>query len=1086
MVRKNKMMNKELLEFLTLNVDIPLGESTKVRRKERNKKASYYVTYRYSYYISWFILDGEAGAWSKWYEREETGMRILKSRPSKLFEVVKKLAESDGTLSTHPYIRKKFKKLINWSFTRDDKFKKTVDIKAVRMKNCNVLQYGYMPKIDDISFKTTEFKCVYQCFEDRYSKSRRPKYAKDLYKWCNELYQQQNAHIHNNPDLDMSEGVDVYMLEYACQKMDITFMAFDLHNKMFYKYKSKNCNHPAWVIYCVDEHMYMVTDDKILKSIIAKHADTKHSSQMFVKESKKEELPFHKWCGWKALETIEPCYIIVEDANLNDYFKDFVKMKNYVPKVQMRGKTCIQQIQYKRSDGTSVYIQADANYCTPWVTWNDVKELCEKLDIPFVNQGIGSLIKAYYDKFTKPKREELDKSKLKMSYTKCVKCGSCENIQIDHIKPLANGGTNAESNLQALCKKCHYSKSKEEKEEGYVYVAPLASSFNTQVRDIFESDLMKKWAFNEKLSGSNPKYGYDLHKCRKNNMYYSKYEWPIFTVMDSVLPFDGVVKCGFYYVESKVNFPLRGNGWYSQPIVEYCLKEGIIKSMAIKYQIIPSITLKPDYFRSFIDNVYKTFGKMSKLAINSFIGCFYRLDSDLVQARFCKSFVDACYLFANNANFASFNNEFGLYQVFYETKVKYEETEAPLYLQILDLEAIEAHKLSVIVGKAAWVKTDCIYSPNNVDLSKYEWAPGVPKYKKPEKVVDFCDTESMPRYVRDEEFVLIKEEWNVIHDMDDFRELSKKAIECGSCNIDGRAGCGKSYLINEITRQLDNNFKCLAPTNKAARHIDGSTIHKFCGVGGKRLNLKYLENYKYIIVDEISMVPEMFYKLFIAIKNLRPDMNFIIVGDFEQLLPVNDRVGNCDYKNSRALFELCKGNRIELTKCRRADDTLFNMCIDVDNIDKADFDKKHCRLSLAFTNIKRKYINDIWMDREAKDNKFIFVPKHPFDDNSQDMKICEGTPIIARKNELAKDILNNETFTIKNIKKNVFILDNDIEITKDEFAKLFYPAYCITTHKSQGQTFNEAYTIYEWDRFDKRLKYVALSRSTNKNHINII
>ena len=65
-------------------------------------------------------------------------------------------------------------------------------------------------------------------------------------------------------------------------------------------------------------------------------------------------------------------------------------------------------------------------------------------------------------------------------------------------------------------------------------------------------------------------------------------------------------------------------------------------------------------------------------------------------------------------------------------------------------------------------------------------------------------------------------------------------------------------------------------------------------------------------------------------------------------------------------------------------------------------------------------------------------------------------------------------------------MDNDIEITKDEFAKLFYPAYCITTHKSQGQTFNEAYTIYEWDRFDKRLKYVALSRSTNKNHINII
>ena len=52
---------------------------------------------------------------------------------------------------------------------------------------------------------------------------------------------------------------------------------------------------------------------------------------------------------------------------------------------------------------------------------------------------------------------------------------------------------------------------------------------------------------------------------------------------------------------------------------------------------------------------------------------------------------------------------------------------------------------------------------------------------------------------------------------------------------------------------------------------------------------------------------------------------FIIVGDFNQLKPVNDRV-DVAYKNSVALFELCQGNRIQLSTCRRSDDILFNMC----------------------------------------------------------------------------------------------------------------------------------------------------------------
>lgn len=42
---------------------------------------------------------------------------------------------------------------------------------------------------------------------------------------------------------------------------------------------------------------------------------------------------------------------------------------------------------------------------------------------------------------------------------RCVYCNSYENLHIDHIVPLSNGGENNEENLQILCQKCNLKKS---------------------------------------------------------------------------------------------------------------------------------------------------------------------------------------------------------------------------------------------------------------------------------------------------------------------------------------------------------------------------------------------------------------------------------------------------------------------------------------------------------------------------------------------------------------------------------------------------------------------------------------------------
>ena len=126
---------------------------------------------------------------------------------------------------------------------------------------------------------------------------------------------------------------------------------------------------------------------------------------------------------------------------------------------------------------------------------------------------------------------------------------------------------------------------------------------------------------------------------------------------------------------------------------------------------------------------------------------------------------------------------------------------------------------------------------------------------------------------------------------------------------------------------------------------------------------------------------------------------------------------------------------------------------------------------------------------------FPALNKLIFDDNSQNVKLIKDTPITARTNFKKLDIFNNEQFIIKNIefdKENIIIVsdideDKVIDMPFDLFQRLFYVAYAITIYKSQGSTFDYEFTVHEWNHvsFDNRLKYVALSRSTNLDNINI-
>jgi ATP-dependent exoDNAse (exonuclease V) alpha subunit len=99
-------------------------------------------------------------------------------------------------------------------------------------------------------------------------------------------------------------------------------------------------------------------------------------------------------------------------------------------------------------------------------------------------------------------------------------------------------------------------------------------------------------------------------------------------------------------------------------------------------------------------------------------------------------------------------------------------------------------------------------------------------------------------------------------------------------------------------------------------------------------------------------------------------------------------------------------------------------------------------------------------------------------------------PIMAYKTNNKMNIVNNERFVIDTVIDGVIYYSNDmkknLQIKVADFQSFFYIAYATTIHKSQACTFNFSYTIHEWEKLDTRLKYVALSRATKKDKINIM
>lgn len=374
-------------------------------------------------------------------------------------------------------------------------------------------------------------------------------------------------------------------------------------------------------------------------------------------------------------------------------------------------------------------------------------------------------------------------------------------------------------------------------------------------------------------------------------------------------------------------------------------------------------------------------------------------------------------------------------------------------------------------------------------------------------------------------------------------EIEKNGLEPYILNLDkitkgkgrityGGAGCGKTWtMCKEIIDAYKNKKKILVLsfTNKAVKNIkntlkkvtkqepdyemDKGTILKIqtkmrtfnkvfhmCQQSEKGM-IKKLSHQDIIFVDEYIMTPNQFMTLLYHSKS-----NIQLFGDSNQLEPVDDLI--YDYSKSNTIKEMCPEIRMlnYIDGCCRFDNELLNKSQKFlkDNIIPEGFKKVNENLykNICYTNKKRqeiikdrctKFINEKGL-KGIKLNCYFHYDNKKKQDRKEEYEFCDEMPIIATQNIEYANIYNSEQYTIDKIENGIIYINHyfklkdkkvQFSLSFEKFGLAFLPAFCVTTHKYQGDTIDEPYNIYEVDKMYKKLFYTAITRATKFKYIHI-
>ena len=545
-------------------------------------------------------------------------------------------------------------------------------------------------------------------------------------------------------------------------------------------------------------------------------------------------------------------------------------------------------------------------------------------------------------------------------------------------------------------------------------------------------------------------------------------------------------KAGWYYVVTNRTFPFRGSSWY--PVLTVCLglHHKLISLDGIKYEWIPSNTLAKDHFVSYLDRIDQafadlvtceqqfttvstrgtekkwTFKSLQKAVKCSLVGAFAQKErhSEWVKATTSPA------LASNWSISDGTDQECFVSQPLLHTEHKYNGIYVGQFSRTLAIESsgciiraeiLEAssramffleHATKQIGGTPLWRKTDAVGGMGPcIDITTYYWdeEKTVPmlQFEEPAPPKD----ERKPREVREpladcifHHYLGYKWVIDSSYDGSSPLEVAKKLVDSKKgFFLNGRAGTGKTTLANtiiDVLEEKDIKYLAFSTTHVSKKKMGSAKSQLRVGNHANTIDSLYrrwrhnqqfvitaLQKVEYLLGDEISMMREKFYAMLCHIKRAIPGLKFVLIGDYLQFEAVKDSWSG-DYENSAALFDLCDGYKIHLTKCLREDGAgqeLFNICTDVidgKEVDASEFPvTEDTEENIAFYHRTRIPINEKWMQKVCSclpDSKLIKLDKITEDDHSQDVTLCENMPVICIRKSKLMGVDNGERFAILN------------------------------------------------------------------------
>jgi hypothetical protein len=420
-------------------------------------------------------------------------------------------------------------------------------------------------------------------------------------------------------ELEIDDGLTPELIRDICEFKKISCYIFDENDHRFVSYVAKESHYTAIVMYAINSHAYLINDPLTIKCV----ANTRTNSSEHTKHEEPTEndtLPIVTLdiadlyvTDCLAMESAK--YIITNCTNLKDFILSWYATHNQTIKTLCSGNHII-QMEFKNANDKNVVIACDQTPPGTDLEYDNVVQCLADKGITYTNQGIGYVVNKLLasDKARKP----IDKSVVDKLIHECRNacshcCNKLSSYEIDHIIPRSCGGKDTINNLQLLCPACHQKKTAHEKEHDTHNSKVYHSYFNKPVVDnIVNSSYSKTYARVDLLAQAPPEpyvercvpvvvkksdpfgvmhnvteyqnkkvlqkpFKVDMIKCRRNIVLHNKYQWPVFGVFDKPEKFDGVVKCGWYFVRNpKKHMIHRGDGIYGECVVRYMILNNLI------------------------------------------------------------------------------------------------------------------------------------------------------------------------------------------------------------------------------------------------------------------------------------------------------------------------------------------------------------------------------------------------------------------------------------------------------------------------------------------------------------------------------